>query len=57
MLGNIYAVKDMRETDRMNSMFGNGWKLLGLEGTYELKKRQISNQKLESFGTLKIMFQ
>ena len=57
MLGNIYAVKDMRETDRMNSMFGNGWKLLGLEETYELKKRQISNQKLESCGTLKIMFQ
>ena len=57
MLGNIYAVKDMRETDRMYSMFGNGWKLLGLEETYELKKRQISNQKLESCGILKIMFQ
>ena len=57
MLGNIYAINDMRETDRMNSMFGNGWKLLGLEETYELKKRQISNQKLESCGNLKLIFQ
>ena len=35
MLGNIYAFEDGMETDRMNSMFGNGWELLGLEEPYK----------------------
>ena len=45
MLGNIYAFEDGMETDRMNSMFGNGWELLGLEETYESNGGKFQTKK------------